>query len=138
MGFDLSLAGPFSVYRYELYQAMPWLLCCCMNFTRWNGEHPECLSLDGKTCWKTRPNSCQAKLKQLPQLKSAGKVKQLACGPAHKAAWGTTGYSEGGSHWCTVMLKVLTTAGTLKALHSWQAHVAIAHQHCLECRALIS
>jgi hypothetical protein len=81
------------------------------NYLRWNGKNPECLSLDGKSCWKTSTSTCPEKLKQLPQLKSAGKVKQVACGQAHKAAWGTTGYDEGPSHWCNIMLKALTSNG---------------------------
>eukprot|EP00877_Chromochloris_zofingiensis_P000974 jgi/Chrzof1/10878/Cz05g15210.t1 len=78
---------------------------------RWDKSgHPQCLSLDGKECWKDPKLPCAEKLKQIKSLSSSGKLKAVTCGPEHKKLWGTDGYSEQG-HWCPLTKQILLQPG---------------------------
>jgi len=45
---------------------------------RWDASgHPACPSLDGKTCWKTDPESCTDKLKKMKGMIASAKVKSV-------------------------------------------------------------
>jgi hypothetical protein len=58
---------------------------------------PQCLSLDGRSCWKDSQQTCYDK------VESPGKpTTTLTCGAQHKKIWGVTGY-EDKSHWCSVV-----------------------------------
>eukprot|EP00877_Chromochloris_zofingiensis_P011733 jgi/Chrzof1/6813/Cz19g10200.t1 len=78
---------------------------------RWDKSgHPQCLSLDGKQCWRDPKLPCAEKLKQIKSLSSSGKLKAVTCGPEHKTLWGTDGYSQQG-HWCPLTKQILLQPG---------------------------
>ncbi|AMN83583.1 hypothetical protein D5b_00153 [Faustovirus] len=62
----------------------------------------ECAGTDGKTCLRfpTEPLANAAAV-TYNAANSAG-LKPLACGDAHKAIYGNTGYDQGANHWCNV------------------------------------
>ena len=63
---------------------------------RFNGQHVQCASLDGKTCWTSTTISCEAKVQQLSKNPAAAKT--LTCGEQHKGSLGFAGYENDG-HW---------------------------------------
>ncbi|QJX71596.1 hypothetical protein F-M6_0352 [Faustovirus] len=60
----------------------------------------ECAATDGKNCTRFGAQApANAAAAAYNAANSVG-LKPLACGDAHKAAYGVTGYDSGPKHWC--------------------------------------
>ncbi|AIB52037.1 hypothetical protein PRJ_Fausto_00324 [Faustovirus] len=62
----------------------------------------ECAGADGRSCTRFPTQALADVAATTYNTTNSAGLKPLACGDAHNAIYGNTGYSQGANHWCNV------------------------------------
>lgn len=62
----------------------------------------ECAATDGKNCVRLPTKALADTAAATYNAANSAGLQPLACGDAHKAIYGVTGYDQGPNHWCNV------------------------------------